>query len=91
MTYTDQEKATIITKYRQGKPVQELCAEYGICARTIYRWAKHYPTVDDEQFLSPKEYKKTALPNPTTDNSLFRLGKVVHTVASVALQRFPVF
>ena len=55
MTYTDQEKATIITKYRQGKPVQELCAEYGTCARTIYRWAKHYLTVDDEQILSPKE------------------------------------
>ena len=57
MTYTDQEKATIITKYKQGRPVQELCAEYGICARTIYRWAKHYPAVGDEQFLSPKEYK----------------------------------
>ncbi len=57
MTYSDQEKATIITKYKQGKPVQELCTEYGICARTIYRWAKYYPTVDNEQILSPKEYK----------------------------------
>ncbi len=42
MTYTDQEKTAIIAKYRQGKPIQELCSEYEICARTIYRWAKKY-------------------------------------------------
>ena len=65
MTYADQEKATIITKYRQGKPVQELCAEYGICARTIYRWAKYYPTVNNEQFFLLKNinYCYTVLKN----------------------------
>lgn len=57
MNFTDSEKAAITTKYKRGIPIQELSAEYGISERTIYRWAKHYPTVDDEQFLSPKEYK----------------------------------
>lgn len=36
MTYTAQEKTAIITQYRQGRPIQELCAEYGVCVRTIY-------------------------------------------------------
>ena len=57
MNYSDSEKAVIITKYRRGIPIQELSTEYGISERTIYRWAKHYPAVDDEQFLSPKEHK----------------------------------
>ena len=42
MIYTDQEKTAIITQYRQGKSIQELCTEYGVCERTIYRWAKKY-------------------------------------------------
>lgn len=42
MTYTDQEKTTIITEYKKGKPIQELCAECRVCRRTIYRWAKIY-------------------------------------------------
>ena len=33
MTYTDQEKTDIIAQYRQGKPIQELCAEYSVCVR----------------------------------------------------------
>ena len=50
MTYTDQEKTAIITQYRQGKPIQQLCAECGVCARTIYRWARTYcPVVPDEK------------------------------------------
>lgn len=42
MIYTDQEKTAIITQYRQGKSIQEVCTEYGVCERTIYRWAKKY-------------------------------------------------
>ena len=57
MNYSDSEKAAIITKYKRGIPIQELSTEYGISERTIYRWAKHDPTVDDEQFLSSKEHK----------------------------------
>ena len=58
MTYTDQEKTAIITQYQQGKPIQELCAEYSVCVRTIYRWAKLYcPAVPDERrTCTVKEY-----------------------------------
>lgn len=42
MIYADQEKTAIITQFRQGKSIQELCTEYGVCERTIYRWAKKY-------------------------------------------------
>ena len=57
MTYTDQEKTTIIAKYRQGKPIQELCSEYEICARTVYRWAKKYCSIvpGEKRTLTVKE------------------------------------
>ena len=56
MTYTDQEKTDIIAQYRQGKPIQELCAEYSVCVRTIYRWAKLYcPAVPDEDAPAPSK------------------------------------
>lgn len=42
MVYTHQEKAGIIARYRQGRSANDLSAEYGVCERTIYRWAKTY-------------------------------------------------
>lgn len=58
MTYTDQEKATIITQFRQGRPLKELCTEFRVCVRTIYRWAKIYcPVIQDEKrTCTVKEY-----------------------------------
>ena len=35
MTYTDQEKTDIIAQYRQGKPIQELCAEYDMAVNAL--------------------------------------------------------
>ena len=40
MNYSDSEKAVIVVKYKQGVPVQELSAGYGVSERTIYRWTK---------------------------------------------------
>lgn len=57
MNYSDSEKAVTVIKYKQGIPIQELSTEYGISERTIYRWAKQYSTVDEEQFFTPKEHK----------------------------------
>lgn len=73
MTYTDQEKTAIITQHRQGRPIQELCAEYGICARTIYRWAKQYSPVlpDERRTCTVKEY----------DALLRRVAKLENMVA----------
>lgn len=73
MTYTDQEKTTIITEYKKGKPIQELCAEYRVCRRTIYRWAKIYcPAVPDVKCtFTMKEY----------DALLHRVAKLENMVA----------
>lgn len=73
MTYTDQEKTTIITEYKKGKPIQELCAEYRVCRRTIYRWAKIYcPAVPDVKCtFAMKEY----------DALLRRVAKLENMVA----------
>lgn len=38
MAFTDQEKADIIARYKQGSSAQDLSIEYGVCERTIYRW-----------------------------------------------------
>lgn len=58
MIYTDQEKTAIIREYRQGKSIQELCAEYGVSQRTIYRWAKVYCVAiqDEERAFTIKDY-----------------------------------
>ena len=73
MTYTDQEKTAIIIQYRQGRPIQQLCTECGVCARTIYRWAKIYcPVVPDEKrTYTVKEY----------DALLRRVAKLENMVA----------
>ncbi len=73
MIYTDQEKNAIITQYRQGKSIQELCAEYGVCKRTIYRWTKKYRDIvpEEKRTLTVKEY----------DILLRRVGKLENIVA----------
>lgn len=57
MIYTDQEKTAIITQYRQGKSIQELCTEYGVCKCTIYRWVKKYcdMNLEEKRTLTVKE------------------------------------
>ncbi len=73
MTYTDQEKTAIIIQYRQGRPIQQLCAECGVRARTIYRRARTYcPVVPDEKRpCTIKEY----------DALLRRVAKLENMVA----------
>ena len=38
MAHTTQEKSTAAAKYRNGVPISEICSEFGVCKRTIYRW-----------------------------------------------------
>lgn len=58
MVYTHQEKAGIIAQYRQGRSANDLSAEYGVCKRTIYRWAKEYRNIvpNEKRTLTTKEY-----------------------------------
>lgn len=52
MTYTDQQKAAIITRYKQGASAQSLSAETGVRKRTIYRWAKMYHEISPDESRS---------------------------------------
>lgn len=58
MRYTNQEKADIVAQYKQGRSTQDLSAEYGVCERTIYRWAKIYCEMNpgEKQTFTAKEY-----------------------------------
>lgn len=39
--YTDDFKKMIIEIYNSGKPVLEICSEYGITNPTLYNWLKN--------------------------------------------------
>lgn len=58
MTCTDQEKAIIVAQYQQGTSAQNLSKKYGVCERTIYRWAKKYCSIvpEGKRILAVKEY-----------------------------------
>lgn len=38
MVHTMQEKSTAVAKYRNGVLISEICSEFDVCKRTIYRW-----------------------------------------------------
>lgn len=73
MTYTNQEKAVIVAQYQQGTSVQELSEKYGVCERTIYRWAKKHNDIvsEEKRTLTAKEY----------DMLLHRVEKLENIVA----------
>jgi transposase len=39
--YTDDFKKMLIEVYNSGKPVHELCSEYGVTNPTLYKWLKN--------------------------------------------------
>jgi len=42
--YTDDFKKMVIEVYNSGKPILELCSEYGVTNATIYKWLKNPPS-----------------------------------------------
>ena len=62
MVYPEALKAAIVAQHKNGVSVKQLSTEYGICARTIYRWANIYggnqaaEISNDPQQYSAKEY-----------------------------------
>lgn len=42
MAHTIQEKSAAVSKYRKGVSISELCSEFNVCKRTIYRWEKEF-------------------------------------------------
>jgi transposase len=41
--YTDDFRKMVIEVYKSGKPVLELCSEYGVTNATLYKWLKNPP------------------------------------------------
>lgn len=62
MVYPEELKTAIVAQHKKGVSVKQLSTEYGICARTIYRWANIYggnqavEMSNDPQQYSAKEY-----------------------------------
>lgn len=62
MVYPEELKTDIVAQYKNGVSVKQLSTEYGICVRTIYRWANIYggnqaaEISNDPQQYSAKEY-----------------------------------
>ena len=62
MVYPEELKTAIVAQHKKGVSVKQLSTEYGICARTIYRWANIYggnqavEMSNDPQQYSVKEY-----------------------------------
>lgn len=73
MTYTGQEKIATIAQYQQGISAQKLSVEYGVCERTIYRWAKKYGDISLEE--------KRTLTTQECDMLLRRVTKLENIVA----------
>lgn len=42
MVYPEELKTAIVAQHKNGVSVKQLSTEYGICARTIYRWVNIY-------------------------------------------------
>jgi transposase len=42
--YTDDFKKMVIEVYNSGKPILELCSEYGVTNATVYNWLKNPPS-----------------------------------------------
>lgn len=60
MAYTDKERTNIIAQYKQGSSAKDLSTKYGVCERTIYRWAKVYNELhpDKKRTFTVKEYER---------------------------------
>ena len=61
--YTDDFKNMIIEVYNSGKPVLEICSEYGVSTAILYRWLKNPPSKENKKpvikvEVEPKPIKK---------------------------------
>ena len=83
MTYTNQEKAVIVAQYQQGTSVQELSEKYGVCERTIYRWAKKHNDIvsEEKRTLTAKEYDMLLHRVEKLENIVAILRSPSHTAA----------
>ena len=49
--YTDDFKKMLLEVYNSGKPVLEICSEYGVTNATIYNWLKNPPSNEPKKAI----------------------------------------
>lgn len=70
--YTDDFKKMLIEVYNSGKPVTELCSEYGVTSATLYKWLKNPPTNESTKPIIKIDNKPKAVDK---DKELLKLEK----------------
>ncbi|WP_455815912.1 transposase [Clostridium butyricum] len=70
--YTDDFKKMVIELYNSGKPVLELCSEYGITNPTLYNWLKNPPGNESKKLIIKVDNK---LKDVDKDKELLKLQK----------------
>jgi transposase len=70
--YTDDLKKMIIEVYNSGKPVLELCSEYGVTNATLYKWLKNPPSNESKKPIIKVDNKPKAVDK---DKELMKLQK----------------
>ena len=53
--YTDSQILTILKQAEAGKPLPELCREYGMSSATFYKWRSKYSGMDASMMARMKE------------------------------------
>jgi transposase len=58
--YNEEFKKMVVELYRSGRPVKELCSEYGVSEVSIYKWTKKYSPITkiDEVEFTPEDLKQ---------------------------------
>lgn len=88
MAHSFQEKFAAVSKYRDGVSVLEICSEFGICKRTIYRWEQEFGKSENSQFpISLKEYKALQRKNEKQEKIISILKSVSCTVHAPLKER----
>ena len=53
--YTEDQIIGILREVEGGKPIAEVCREYGVSEATVHRWREKYHGMDKEQLHRLKE------------------------------------
>jgi transposase len=75
--YTDDFKKMIIEVYNFGKPILELCSEYGVTSATVYKWLKNPPSGEPKKPV----VKTSDEPKSSVDSKeILRLKKEIERI-----------
>ena len=53
--YTDEQIVRILGEVGRGRPIAEVCREYGVAEATVYRWRAKYRGMDKAQLKKLKQ------------------------------------